>query len=192
MKLFNYRCQRPFYGIYFCSKFSKVILHFETASSQLFSCCMQDFKVQKCPLPNSCAVRDLSDRSSLSQVIISYHFCHFNPTLLNPFLRPHLPGLPPSPARLSTFCPCVNISHCCCRWCVMRGTEHSLCVRSVGAEVCGSPACGVSWQACGRWRQPAACLSVCLSVQLHLTATDIAVPAHTHRNMHTHTLTLLC
>lgn len=50
----------------------------------------------------------------------------------------------PAPARPTTFCPRVNISHCCCRWCVMRGTECSLCSPGVGTVVCGSQTCGVS------------------------------------------------
>lgn len=49
-----------------------------------------------------------------------------------------------APARPATFCPRVNISHCCCRWCVMRGTECSLCSPGVGTVVCGSQTCGVS------------------------------------------------
>lgn len=69
------------------------------------------------------------------------------------------------------------------------GTERSLCVCSVGATVCGSSACGVSWQACGRWRQPAACLSVLLSVLLHLTGADIATSTHNHICTHTQTCT---
>lgn len=152
------------------------MLHLETAVPKLF------FLL----LSNSCAVKHLSEPSRLSQVIISCYFCHFNPTFLNPFLRPHLAGLPASPARPSTFCPCVNISHCCCRWCVMRGTERSLCVRSVGAAVCGSPACGVSWQACGCWRQPAACLSsVCLFSYTWPTLTSPYLHTHVEEPAHT-------
>lgn len=165
------------------------MLHFETAvPDELLSCCMQNLKMQEHLLLNSCAVRHLSERSSLSRVLLSHVTSSVSTPLswtLSSVLTSQVSPLHPPPARLSTFCPCVNISHCCCRWCVMRGTERSLCVRSVGAAVCGSSACGVSWQACGCWRQPAACLSVCLSVRLHLTDADIAVLTHTHTYTHT-------
>lgn len=119
--------------------------------------------------------------------VISCRVCRFNPTFLNSFVCPHLPGLhPPPPTCLTTFCPHVNISHCCCRWCVMRGTECSLCGRSVGAVVCSSLACGVSWQACGRWRQPAACLSVCSVTPDRRWHRQIRTCRRTHTQTHSH------
>lgn len=164
------------------------MFYFETVTTgTFFSCCVQHLKMQK--HWNSRAVRHLSERSTLTQVITSCRLSSPLSWTLSSVLTSQVSPPPPhtSPACLSTFCPCVNISHCCCRWCVMRGTERSLCVRSVGAAVCGSLACGVSWQACGRWRQPAACLSVCLSVQLHLTGADIAIPSHTRVETCAHT-----
>lgn len=85
----------------------------------------------------------------------------------------------PAPARPSTFCPRANISHCCCRWCVMRGTERSLCSPGVGTVVCGSQTCGVSWQACGRWRH-ASRLLVCLFGYTWLAATLLCPHILTH------------
>lgn len=139
--------------------------------------CTQTTNTQEC-LPQSHNMASLWNLPSLSRYYFLSLLSILNLIFLNYVLRPPLAGLPPSPTRLSTFCPCVNISHCCCRWCVMRETERSLCARSVGAAVCDFLPCGVLWQACGCWRQPADCPSVCLSVRLHLTCADIAVPAH--------------
>lgn len=115
---------------------------------------------QEC-LPQSHNMASLWNLPSLSRYYFLSLLSILNLIFLNYFLHPPLAGLPPSPTRLSTFCPRVNISHCCCRWCVMRETERSLCARSVGAAVCDFLPCGVSWQACGCWRQPADCPSVC-------------------------------
>lgn len=75
---------------------------------------------------------------------------------------PRSPHTPP----VLYLCPCLNISHCCCRWCVMQDWALIVYMR-VGAAVCGPLACGATGHACGRWRQSARlCPPVCLSTPL--------------------------
>lgn len=57
------------------------------------------------------------------------------PCLTHFLTLPHLSGLTPpthTPSPVVYLCPCLNFSHCCCRWCVMLGLS-ALC-----AHVCGN------------------------------------------------------
>lgn len=114
---------------------------------------------------------------SLSQVVISC--CLIRPTLLNPFARPHLAVLPPPLPVSLPFVPVwiFQIAAAAGAWCWGLSAH---CVYAVWVLRYATP-----WRVVCRDRRVATDASrppACLPVQLHLTAGDIAISTHTHRN----------
>lgn len=132
------------------------------------------------------SVQDDAKTRALSRVI-SCHVCHFNPTFLNSFVCPHLPGLhpPPPPASLP-FVPMwiFRIAAAAGAWCEGLSAH---CVDAVWVLRYAAP-----WRVVCRDRRVAADASrppACLSVRLHLTGGDIAKSTHAGARTHIDTLT---
>lgn len=139
----------------------------QLAQRNFFPLFLVDLKLQKNQFSNICA-------TIFVRTLVPLSWTH------PPF---SLPRSPCSPARLSTFCPCLNISHCCCRWCVIQGTERSLCTQ---CGCCGMQVLGVWCVVTGVWPlTPARRLPVCLFSYTWpaLTLTYPYTHTHTHRTI---------